>query len=390
MSWEEKNLANLRKEFVLDVEQAEKSFSAICRDYNITRRTGYKWYNRYLNNESLENRSKRPFHTPNKIDEDMEKSIKEMRSRHPYWGAKKIRKIMENSDIKNLPSVSTFTNVFRRNAQISKEESEKREQYIRFEKERPNEMWQMDFKGQFLLLDGVTYCFPLTIKDDKSRMGIATVAMPNQQTEPVKNALINAFKEYGMPESILSDNGKPWGNSTKGSYTTLEVWLMEQGILPIHCSIKHPQTQGKCENFNKILKNELLKYENYYTPEETQKGFDRWRNQYNTVRPHEALDMKTPSECYEKSPRKYCEKIEEYNYPENAQLLKVDSKGYIRINKKPYFFSEGFRQKYVALIENPENNNQLNIQFREFIIAKFDVKLNKITKKFARRINKTN
>ena len=118
----------------------------------------------------------------------MEKSIKEMRTRHPYWGAKKIRKIMENSDIKNLPSVSTFTNVFRRNAQISKEESEKREQYIRFEKERPNEMWQMDFKGQFLLLDGVTYCFPLTIKDDKSRMGIATVAMTNQQTEPVKNA----------------------------------------------------------------------------------------------------------------------------------------------------------------------------------------------------------
>lgn len=386
MPWKENTLENIRSNFIKEVEQNIESFSALCRKYEITRKTGYKWYNRYKKGESLTDKSKRPFHTPNKISDELENRITMMRKKYPYWGARKIRKVMENQGIENLPSATTFTNVFRRNAQISKEESEKREHYVRFEKEHPNEMWQMDFKGQFLMLDGKTYCYPLTIKDDNSRLGIAIVAMKNQQTQGVKKALIKAFKKYGVPNSILSDNGKPWGDSKMRAYTGFDVWLMEHNILPIHCRMKHPQTQGKCENFNKILKNEVLKYENFTTFEEAQKRFDKWLCQYNTIRPHEALNMDTPIQHYKKSMKKYEENISDYEYPENANIIKVGMNGYIRINKKPHFLSEGFKGKYVALISNVENSNQQNIIFREFIIAKFDISNNKIIQKFAKRI----
>lgn len=386
MPWRENTLENIRENFVLEVEQNIYSFSALCRKYEITRRTGYKWFNRYKKGESLSDKSKRPFHTPNKISEDMEEKITLMRKQHPYWGGRKIRKVMENQGITNLPSATTFTNVFKRNNQIIKEESEKREHYIRFEKECPNDMWQMDFKGQFLLLDNETYCYPLTIKDDNSRLGIATIAMGNQQTQGVKNALIKAFDKHGMPNSILSDNGKPWGDSKKRAYTSLDVWLMEHNILPIHCKMKHPQTQGKCENFNKILKNEVLKYENFNTLEEAQKRFDEWLYQYNNIRPHESLNMDTPIQHYKKSDRKYIETVEEYKYSEDADIIKVSLNGYLKLNKKPHFFSEGFKGKYVALISNPDNPNQQNIMFREFIIAKYDKINNEIIEKFAKRI----
>lgn len=386
MPWKENTLENIRNDFIMEVEEKIYSFSAICRKYQITRKTGYKWYNRYKSGESLSDKSRRPFHTPNKIPNDLEEKITLMRKQYPYWGSRKIKKVMENQGFKNLPSATTFTNVFKRNNQISKEESEKREHYIRFEKEHPNEMWQMDFKGQFLLLDGNTYCYPLTIKDDNSRLGIATVAMRNQQTQGVKRELIKAFKKYGVPNSILSDNGKPWGDSKTRAYTGLDVWLMEHNILPIHCKMKHPQTQGKCENFNKILKNEVLKYENFHTLEEAQKRFDCWLYQYNNIRPHEALNMDTPIEHYKKSYKKYNEEIEEYKYSKEANIIKVSNNGYIRINKKPHFFSEGFKGKYVALISNIEDPNQQNIIFRDFIIAKFDITNNKIIEKFAKRI----
>lgn len=386
MPWKENTLESIRYQFVAEIEQKNESFSSLCRKYGITRKTGYKWYNRYKEGEVLSDRSKRPFHTPNKISNDIEVEIINMRKQYPYWGARKIKKVMQNQGFKELPSVTTFTNVFRRNEQISKEEIEKRKHYTRFEKDFPNEMWQMDFKGQFLMLDGQTYCYPLTIKDDNSRMGIATVAMDNQKTQGVKEALIKAFKEYGVPNSILSDNGKPWGDSKLRAYTGFDVWLMEHGILPIHCRMKHPQTQGKCENFNKILKNELLKYENFHTLEEAQNRFDKWLYQYNNIRPHEALNMDTPIQHYEKSSKKYIENVSDYNYSEDAIILKVSISGYIRINKKPHFLSEGFKGKYVALISNTQNPNQQNIIFREFIIAKFDVINNQIIQKFAKRI----
>ena len=127
MPWKENTLENIRENFVLEVEQNIYSFSALCRKYEITRRTGYKWFNRYKKGESLSDKSKRPFHTPNKISEDMEEKITLMREQHPYWGGRKIRKVMENQGITNLPSATTFTNVFKRNNQIIKEESEKRE-----------------------------------------------------------------------------------------------------------------------------------------------------------------------------------------------------------------------------------------------------------------------
>jgi transposase InsO family protein len=211
-------------EFLQEALTCEKSFKEICQDYGISRKTGYKWVDRYKSGEDLTNLSTRPLKSPNKISPEMENLIKSIREKHPYWGAKKLRKILENQGYTNLPSVTTFSNVIKRNGQITQEESQKHTAYKRFEKEAPNIMWQMDFKGEVKEKERGQYVYPLTIKDDKSRYCIEVKACRNQKFETVKAALIQCFREYGMPKIILLDNGKPWGDSKLDVVTKMDIW----------------------------------------------------------------------------------------------------------------------------------------------------------------------
>lgn len=385
MPWGSVTMNKLRKDFVIDVEKDIGSFSSICKKYNITRKTGYKWYYRFKNGESLSDKSRKPFNTPNKISEDMEQLILSMRDRHPYWGARKLRKIAENEYKFKIPSVTTFSNVLKRNNRISEIESQTHKPFIRYEKKFPNDMWQMDFKGQFKM-NTEEYCYPLTIKDDNSRYGIAVDAKLNQKSEGVKESLIKAFRYYGLPKSILFDNGKPWGDSKKYSYTSIEVWLMELDILPKHGRMLHPQTQGKIESFNKALKREVLDMQEIKDITDAQEVFNNWLYQYNNIRPHESIGLKVPAEQYRKSQRKYPDVLEEFRYDEEYEITKVNRNGYIKIKEKLHFFSEAFIGKNVALIKELDNPNQINIHFRNFSIAVFDTESNKIIKKSIRRL----
>lgn len=172
-------------------------------------------------------------------------------------------------------------------------------------------MWQTDFKGEFRMLDG-NYCYPLDILDNRSRFAIRIVPHTSTQNVVIP-AFLEAFREFGLPNSILSDNGAQFAGFKRG-YTKFERWLMDLDILPIHGRVKHPQTQGKIERFHRSMKQELLKHTDIQDIEDARRKLGLWREKYNNQRPHEALGMRCPGEVYTRSTRELPEKIQTFEY----------------------------------------------------------------------------
>ena len=367
MPWENKSVEELRKEFVLAARNCT-NFSALCRDFNITRKTGKKWIERYNQGQSLCDQSRAPHNIANRTPIETEELIVSLRIENSGWGAKTIRQVLENQGYNDLPCVKTINNILNRYGCISYEESLKHQPFTRFEKDYCNDMWQTDFKGEFLTSDGL-YCYPIDILDDHSRFLIRIEAHTN-----TKNVVIPAFKaafnEYGMPKSVLSDNGAQFAGFRHG-YTQFEKWLMCHNILPIHGRMKHPQTQGKIERFHKTLKSELLNHNTFENCFVADKAFNEWRFKYNHIRPHHALEMKCPADIYIPSTRKYIDKIEPYDYSGTNHIIKVNSWGYVRFDKWQVYLSETMRDEYIEFRPNPLGDSFFAC-FRNFKIAEFN------------------
>lgn len=367
MPWERRTVEDQRREFAQAALECS-NFSALCREYGITRRTGMKWKARYEAQEPLSDRSRRPNSSPTRTPEAVERRILELRTENPGWGAKTLRKVLENQGEQNLPCVKTVNNILHRHGCISPEESQKRQPFTRYEKEKCNMMWQTDFKGEFRMEDN-NYCYPLTIIDDHSRFSIKIA--PRLST---KNVVIpvftEVFHEYGLPDSILSDNGSQFAGFRKG-YTQFERWLMELDILPIHGRIKHPQTQGKIERFHRTMKQELLNHISISNIDDAEVQFGDWREKYNNIRPHEALGMRTPGQVYIASPRAYPEKIQDWEYGGEYHVIKVNSWGYARFDKWQVYLSETMIDKYIEFRPSPDGEFFFAC-YRNFKIAKFN------------------
>lgn len=371
MAWKETTSETMREEFVKRVLAKEKSKSALCREYGISRPTGDKWLRRYADEESLGNRSRAPQTQARRVSEDTEASIVQMRRKYPALGAVKIRKIMENEGQKNLPSARTINNIFHRNNLISQEASQAATHHQRFEKGEPNEMWQADFKGHFQMLNGQR-CHPLNVLDDCSRFCLCTEALLGETFSDVKPVFQRLFVEYGMPFSLLCDNGNPWGTAQSMGYTAFEVWLMELGILTIHGRALHPQTQGKEERYNGSFKRECLKMNTFSDIFDCQKKFNAYRNFYNNVRPHCALGMNAPASVFQRSKRQFPSKISTWEYGQEYQKCKVAMTGYFSYGGHRYFLSEGFRDKEIGVRES-RLPGQITLVFRQFRIGRIDL-----------------
>jgi transposase InsO family protein len=307
----------------------------------------------------------------NRISKEKEELIVNYRKQYPAIGAIKIKRMLENSGENDIPCSSTINEIFKRNGLITKEASQKSTPYKRFEKEKPNEMWQADFKGNFGMKDG-NRCHPLNIIDDCSRFNLCSDALKHESYEPVRKSITRLFKLYGMPEIFLCDNGNPWGTSQSTGYTHFEVWLMELGILPIHGRIRHPQTQGKEESFNRSMTRELLKRVEIVNIADAQIKFDEYRKFYNEIRPHHALNLETPAKIYRQSDRIYNSKIEAFEYPVGYEIRKIKSSGYLTYRGQGYFLSESFGNKEIAIRESSIKNN-ITLFFRQFKIGRIDV-----------------
>jgi len=378
MPWGNKTVEKLREEFLNLIDQYG-NISKACREYGITRRTGYKWLKRETNGESLSNRSRKPKCIANKTDEVIEKLILFVREANPAWGGRMIHDYLVKRGETELPSARTCCNILKRNGYISPEESLKHQAFIRFEREDCNELWQTDFKGDFLLLDG-NRCYPLTILDDRSRFAIKIDCKEN--TKGVKDSFEMAFFSYGKPETVLSDNGWEF-KGLHGGYTQFERWLMEHDVLPIHGRPYHPQTQGKIERFHRTMKYEFLKYKSFSNLGELKKEMEKWRRKYNEERPHSMLDSKSPADIYTPSERTYSEKISKYDY--DGYTRKVNNKGYLRFAHWQIYLSETMADTKLEIAENISGDS-FNIYFRNFKIAEIgahDGKL--INRKISRR-----
>lgn len=381
MPWENKTVEELREEFVA-AAQVNSNFSQVCREFGITRKTGYKWLNRSKQGLPMSDESRRPHRIAGKTSFETEEKILEVREANPGWGAKKIHDVLINRGEEDMPCVRTVNNILKRNGCISEEESLKHKPYQRFEKESCNEMWQTDFKGEFLMKDG-NYCYPLNILDDHSRY-ILTIKPSLSTGNLVKDTFERTFYEFGMPNSILSDNGAQFAGFRKG-YTLFEKWLMDHDILPIHGRIKHPQTQGKIERFHRSMKEELLKYREFENIEDADRQLQEWREKYNTVRPHEALGMKCPADVYQRSRREYSAKVEKYEYSGQYHVLKVNSWGYVRFNNFQVYLSETMIDERIEFRPNPHGDSFFAC-YRNYRIAEFDAVTGELISRFIAKL----
>ena len=380
MSWERKTVEDIRLEFVLKALHREKSKSALCREYGISRPTGDKWINRYLSGEGLSDQSRRPFHTPNRISEELENLIISYRSDEPALGAAKIRRMLENDGYGHLPAISTVNKVLKRNDLITKEASAAAKKTVRFEKELPNDMWQSDFKGDFLMRDGLR-CYPLSILDDSSRMCLCADAKANLRFNDTKASFIKTFERYGLPDSLLCDNGNPWGSAQSNGITFFDTWMMELGILTMHIRFKHPQTQGKVERFNGSYKQERLRF---YLPsdlDDAQRSREEYMSFYNCRRPHNALNLDCPAQHYTPSKRSYSDIVEPWEYEPGGELRRLKDSGYLTFKGQGYFFSEGLRGKELMVYPISDMKGRYELVFRQFRVGILDINENAIISK---------
>lgn len=374
MAWQNKDTMALKEEFLEKYLSKVQSLSSLCRDFDISRKTAYKWIDRFKEDgvSGLASHSKRPLTSPARISNKMINLILSTRKKFPSWGCRKLRQYLLNEGIICLPSESTFNRILLKNGEIDPIESEKRTQWIRFERAVPNELWQMDFKGHFKLLEEGR-CHPLTILDDHSRFSIYLKGCKSEDGESVKSSLEDAFRQFGMPEEMTMDNGSPW-KGHQFRLSKLTVWLMRLGIKVSHSAPYHPQTQGKLERFHRSLKEEVLKYHQFGSLSEAQERFDEWRYIYNNLRPHEGIGMACPSTKYQRSLRSYPEKLPEIEYDINDAKLKVRQGGTVYFKGKEYWLGQHFAGEYVSLKE--VGNETYDIFFSKCKVQRF--KLNSI------------
>jgi transposase InsO family protein len=355
MPWKEQDLMSLREDFVRLAAQEDVNMSALCREYDICRKTGYKWLQRSRMEDStaLCDRSRRPHRIHGQTPAVMEDRILAVRASHPTWGPRKIRAFLTSQEVDDLPAPSTISAILRRRGQINSDASAQHHAFQSFAMENPNELWQMDFKGYFSLSQG-KYCHPLTVLDDHSRFLIGLRACSNETFETVKAVLSDCFRQYGLPQRILVDNGSPWGDDEHSHHTILTAWLMRLGIEISHGRAYHPQTQGKVERLHRTLNEDLLLCSTFDTLDACQKGFDQWRETYNNVRPHEALSLTPPAMSYRSSEFSFSEQLPPIIYEQDDILRSVDLSGKISFRGRAFRIGRAFIYQPVAL--RPTNN----------------------------------
>jgi transposase InsO family protein len=340
-----------RLEFVLLAQAPGANIRALCRAFSISPKTGYKWLARYADNgpAGLQDQSRRPVSSPNRSTVAVEQKILALHEAYPCWGSRKLHALLPER--MNRPHPSTIDAILRRHGKtIQGSAGTIQPATQRFEHDAPNQLWQMDFKGHFALTNRrAGRCHPLTVLDDHSRFSLCLSACKDETRITVQHVLTETFRRYGLPERVTSDNGPPWGIRKGEGLSGLEVWLIRLGIRVSHSRPYHPQTQGKDERFHRTLKRELLDRTGFTSLTDCQLAFNRWRDCYNSIRPHEALAQQPPVTRYRISGRSFPEHLPAVEYESSDHVLKVRTKGQIHYRGQVVFIGEGLAGEYIAI-----------------------------------------
>lgn len=348
MPWQEVSAMSLKREFIVLANQEGANVRELCRRFQISSRTAYKWLHRFQEEgvAGLAGRSRRPGRSPGQTPPAVEAAVLRMREEHPAWGGRKIGARLRHLGHEAVPSPATITAILHRHGLIDPAESAKRPHWQRFEHPAPNDLWQMDFKGHFPLVHG--RCHPLTVLDDHSRFALGLEACGNERGDTVRQRLTHIFRHYGLPTRMVMDNGAPWGNDAAHVHTPLTVWLMRLGISVSHGRPYHPQTQGKDERFHRTLHAELLQGNSFKDLSVCQPAFDRWRHMYNFERPHQAIGLLTPGSRYAASPRGYPETLPAIEYSDGDIVRKVWANGSVSFQGRRFHVANAFRGYPIA------------------------------------------
>jgi transposase InsO family protein len=354
MAWKEVLVMEERSSFVLLAEKHQQSFSSLCKEYGISRKTGYKWVARYQKYglRSLRELSRSPMSCPHKTSLKIEKLILRERRRHKTWGPKKLRDLLiKNHKIAKPPAESTIGEILKRNGVPLRKRRKRGVFRLPLQDLTTpvvaNDVWTVDFKGWFRTQDG-TRCDPLTIMDLHSRYLLCTKLLNGQTQRSTKPAFAAVFKRYGVPKVIRVDNGSPFASMGIGRLSTLSVWWTHLGIRVEFIKPASPQENGAHERMHGTMKPEVTNPTSVNEAAQQQR-IDRWRREYNQDRPHESIGMLRPVQKYQKSPRRFSGKITPLHYPRPLKTLHVSSSGFVSWNASAIFIGEALSGSRLGL-----------------------------------------
>jgi len=358
--------------FVTEWQSGCWTMTELCADYQVSRKTGYKWADRYERSgpSGLHDRSRRPHASPLATDPELVDRLVALRRRHPRWGAKKLLVVAARRDPQaDWPSRTTVCDLLKARGLVSP----------RRRPDRPaasppapitriNEVWTTDFKGEFLTGDGV-YCYPLTLRDGFSRFVLRCDALAGHTYDATRRRFERAFAEYGLPDRMRSDNGGPFASTGLARLSRLSVWWMRLGIVPERIALGHPEQNGSHEQFHSVLKAATTRPP-APNARAQQRRFDRFCFEYNHERPHEALADDVPASRYQPSARPMPRRLLPLEYPGHLELRRVSTIGQISWRNALIFVSEALAGEDVGLEE--VDDGLWTIRFASVVLGRFD------------------
>ena len=353
MPWRANSIMDERARFVFEAERSHLSFAALCRRYDISRPTGYKWLRRHREGglDELSDRSHRTRSCPHATDPAIEARIVELR-KHRQWGAPKLQVLLER-EFGHAPAVATIHRILVRHGLVRKRKPRRRREKgaaSPLEADRPNALWTVDFKGQFRLRDG-SLCYPLTVQDAYSRFLLDCRGLASPALKPTKATFHRLFRTFGLPDRIRSDNGQPFASAVSlARLSQLSIGWIQLGIIPELIQPGKPQQNGRHERMHRTLKREATRPPRASLRAQ-QVAFNHFRRVFNNERPHQALGQSTPASLYHPSERSRPSRPPPLTYPPHFEVRWTSQLGQIRWRNRFVFVSRNLRYQPVGLEE---------------------------------------
>ena len=374
MPWQETSPMDQRKRFIDDHRDGLFSMSELCERYGISRKTGYKWLDRFEEEgrKGLGDRSRAPKRCPHRISMETAKLICDARRRHPDWGPVTLLGWLasRHPDV-DLPAPNTAGDLLARRGLVRRRRRRRRTLHpgvVPPTTREPNDLWTVDFKGHFRTKDGI-YCYPLTVADQHTRFLLGCHGLLSTKGIGVRPIFMRLFREYGLPAAIRSDNGVPFATTGIHGLSQLNVWWMRLGIQHQRILPAHPQQNGAHERMHKTLKAGAIRPPRANLPAQ-QRAFDDFRHLYNYERPHSYLQGRPPGSAYIPSRRAYCEPRGHFDYPGHFVVKRVTNAGTFRFKKRLLFIANSLKQHMIALDE--VDDGIWSIYFCNVLLARLD------------------
>jgi transposase InsO family protein len=336
-----------RLQFVVAASRKQAPMSDLCREFQISRQTGYTWLKRYQDGGAAQvaDRSRRPGQSPRKTSAEVEQSVIALRRSYPDWGAAKLRVLLQAQSGQAAPCERTLHRILERHALLHACDRHP-SATTRFERSSPNELWQMDFKGPQGFNRGAPVG-PLSILDDHSRYLLALEQLGSTRSAGVRQTLERTFISAGLPEAMLVDHGTPWWNAASPwGLTELTIWILRQGVRLHFSGYRHPQTQGKVERMHGSLQRAVRRRKADVCD---QAWLDAFRQEYNHVRPHQALGMQTPARRWQTSLRRFDPHPPEWNYAAELETVTLAGSGQLWWRGRRWEISGALRGRRVGI-----------------------------------------